>query len=143
MFKKSVTLALVLSVLWVWTAPRPALAQDEGEPALKTLAVFSLGGAAAGAALGVMVWLLDPIGPSSDFTNSTFTGMALGTFAGAIFGGLQLQRQAVFPYEQAPRPNEFDGAMPLGINEHRSPALPTLRAEKAPKLPLVGFHLQF
>lgn len=142
--KRAIHLLVVFAL--VFTLAAPALhAQDEGPPALRTVALFGMGGGAGGAALGVMYWLLDPLSPSSDFTHNSLTGFAFGAFAGVIFGVMQLQQQAVLPYESptAPPPGEFDGAVPLGQS---SPAMPQYRraqAEHGPNLPLAAFELRF
>ncbi|OGG97697.1 MAG: hypothetical protein A2508_09910 [Candidatus Lambdaproteobacteria bacterium RIFOXYD12_FULL_49_8] len=140
MVKKFISMVLILSV---FVAAQPARAQDEGEPALKTMALFSVGGAAGGAALGVAVWMLDPLNPNSDFTNSMFTGLAVGTFAGLIFGGMQLQKQAVFPYyEDYPAPsNEFDDSSPFGPQGYLY--RPGDKKNKNPRMPLAHFRFKF
>jgi len=145
MAKKLTTLMIVACFAWALVAPAALMAQDEGEPAMRTVAMFSGGGGAAGAGLGVMWWIIDPMGPSSDFMHSTLTGFAVGALAGIVLGVLQLQRQAVFPYD-APgmnQPSEFDGGIPTGMNMPRSPAMPTIQTEQSPRYPLAAYQYKF
>jgi len=144
MAKQVTTIILVFCFTWALFAPTEVKAQDEGEPAMKTIALFAMGGGAGGAGLGMMIWLLDPLNPASDFTHSTLSGFAAGTLVGVVLGGMQLQRQAVFPYSNQPvPPGEFDGAMPMGMNMPHSPAMPTHHKERSPRLPLASFQLKF
>ena len=144
MAKKLCLIGLSLCIVWAFDRPPALYAQDEGEPAMKTLALFSIGGGAGGAGFGAMIWLLDPLNPNADLTHSIFTGFAVGAIVGAIFGGMQLQKQAVYPYQPGlPAPSEFDGAMPLGLNGHISPAMPKLRKERSQVITLASLHLSF
>jgi hypothetical protein len=86
-----------------------AIAQDTGAPALKTVAIFSLGGGAGGAVLGLAVWMLDPLDPDSDLRLSAASGMGAGFLVGFIFGIMQLNKQAVLPYSDPGMGNEFQG----------------------------------
>lgn len=83
------------------------MAQDNGEPAMKTVTYYTYGGAAAGAVIGAMYFLVDPLGPTADFRGSVLTGAGVGTIAGLILGILQLNRQAVMPGYQIEDENEF------------------------------------
>ncbi|MDT8447017.1 MAG: hypothetical protein RRB13_09040 [bacterium] len=142
--KKAIHLFLMFALVLTLAAP-PAQAQDEGPPALRTVALMSLGGGAGGAVLGVMVWLLDPLNPSADFTHSTLTGFAVGTIAGAVFGGMMLQSQAVLPYQApaAPKPSEFDGAIPMGQASPAMPQYQRAQIERGPLLPIAAYQIRF
>ena len=83
------------------------MAQDKGEPAMKSVTYYTFGGAAAGAVVGAMYYLIDPLGPSADFRGSTLTGMGIGAIAGMILGIMQLNKQAVMPGYRIEDENEF------------------------------------
>ena len=74
---------------------------------MKTVAYFSLGGAAAGAVVGMAVYMLDPLSPSANFKGSALTGMGIGAIGGMIFSIYQLNRQATMPFDDSD--NEFLG----------------------------------
>ena len=55
--------------------PGPQIyAQDSGKPAVRSLAFYTLGGGAGGAAIGVAYWMLDPLAPSADLRGSILQG---------------------------------------------------------------------
>lgn len=83
------------------------MAQDKGEPAMKTVTYYTYGGAAAGAVVGAMYFLIDPLGPSADFRRSALSGAGVGALAGLILGIMQLNRQAVMPGFRIENENEF------------------------------------
>lgn len=107
---KRSALILTATFLIFLTNTQAALAQDEGTPAMQSVTYFTMGGGAAGAGLGIAYWLLDPLNPSADLTNSALQGFAVGSLLGMIMGIMQLQRQMVLPYQpQEPMMDEFDG----------------------------------
>lgn len=110
--KKTAIAFFISFTLVLATVPSQAMAQDEGQPAMRTVAFFSLGGGAAGAFLGIALWLLDPLNPNADLTNNALQGFAVGAIGGSIMGVLQLQRQMVLPYRNdfsPAEPSEFQG----------------------------------
>lgn len=108
MGKRVVRAVFVLMVgLVLLVSQQRAFAQDEGPPALQHLAFFTLGGAAGGVLLGVAIWMLDPLAPSADVRLNALSGMGGGSIVGFIFGLMQLNQQAVFPFQNQPVPNEF------------------------------------
>ncbi len=94
----------------------PVFAQDKGTPVMRTVTFFTLGGAGAGATLGLAYYMLDPLNPDADIRNDMLVGMGIGTFAGLIFGFVQLNKQAVMPNSSPMPDNEFNqpylGALP-------------------------------
>jgi hypothetical protein len=127
-------------------ARQSVFAQDKGEPALKNLAVYTAFGSVGGVALGLAVFLLDPLAESADFELSFYTGMTIGAVGGFIFGWMQLSRQMIVPYE-APQimmdNNEF------GINHYPNSKKPemdyaaALESKPLKGIPLVGFNYKF
>ena len=119
-------LPLLLAALIFFQAyPNRALAQDEGEPAIQTVALFSVGGGAGGAGFGIALWLLDPLNPSADLTNLALQGFAAGSLIGIVLGIMQLQRQMLLPpvQEEYQGPSEFEGNVLRFKEEQRTAKL--------------------
>ena len=148
---KKTTLAIFMSFMLVLgTVPSQAMAQDEGDPAMRTVAFFGLGGGAAGAFLGIALWLLDPLNPSADLTNNALQGFAVGAIGGSVMGVLQLQRQMILPYRNdytPAEPNEFEGDARRyktdPMKEIMMPLIPSQRNMAAPSLELAKFQYRF
>lgn len=105
--RKLVVLAVVL--IGIISTQSEVMAQDTGPPALRTLAFYTVGGAAGGALLGIAYWALDPLAPSADLRASSLQGMGIGVFGGFAFGVLMLNQQAKLLYRQELPSNEFQG----------------------------------
>ena len=137
---------ILTTLLMIFFSVKSSFAQDQGEPAMKTVALYSAGGAGVGAALGIGVWLIDPLSPSADFNTQVLTGMAIGSLGGAIFGVIQLQKRAVIPGYQEPEGEFDDQAMYLPENRNIFPE-PDFTVEsslkKAPPIPLFQLVYQF
>lgn len=119
-------------------------AQDEGEPALKKLAIFSVGGAAGGAVLGVAFWMLDPLAPDNDIRINAINGMGLGVIAGFVFGVMQLNKQALLPYTEPDfmmQEDEFSYVPNYRIYEYGMTDLG--RKRKNQRISLFQFQLRF
>ncbi|PCI30514.1 MAG: hypothetical protein COB67_01655 [SAR324 cluster bacterium] len=145
--KKIAFLLLLFSILFgpLNLGKNIAFAQDEGPPAMKTVALFSVGGAGAGAGFGVALWLLDPFADNADIRASVLSGVGVGALVGAIFGVVQLQGKMIVPGYRAPVEDEFQGS----VQNSFSPA-PVLRsyddgrrATYAKAIPLVQFNYRF
>lgn len=109
MRKRVIFLSLLLSLSLVGHS---LMAQDKGEPAMKTVTYFTYGGAGVGAIAGAMYFLIDPLGPSADFRGNVLTGAGVGAIAGMILGFMQLNRQAIMPGYRIEDENEFFGRSP-------------------------------
>lgn len=128
------------------SAQQAVYAQDTGPPALRQLAFYTVGGSAGGALLGVAIWMLDPLAPEADIRLNALSGMGVGSVLGFIFGIMQLNRQAVFPYEEPAIPGDdigglFPGAQPsdpLSIRFSRD-----RRDSNRPEVPILNFHIRF
>jgi len=121
-------------------------AQDVGQPAMKSVALYSVGGGAAGAALGVAIWLLDPLNPNSDFTNMVLTGFGVGTIGGAVWGALELQKSSIRYDIPEPIRDQGSGFDQNGYLIHPFPSsiAPYRQANRKPiKRPLTLIHYQF
>lgn len=122
MGKSVIRLSIVIAAgILLLNGQQNAFAQDTGPPALQKVAFFTVGGAAGGVIFGVALWMLDPLAPSADIRLNALTGMGGGCILGFVFGLMQLNRQAVLPYQQ-PQPGEgFDQGFyspPVTILEH-------------------------
>ncbi len=140
------TLLLLLAVLIFFQAtPQKAFAQDEGSPALQTVAFFSIGGGAAGAGFGIALWLLDPLNPSADLTNLALQGFAAGSLIGIVLGIMQLQRQMLLPpiQDQYQGPSEFEGNVLRYREEQVFSDFMTAGKPSSPSLPLASFQIRF
>jgi hypothetical protein len=121
-------------------------AQDKGEPALKDLTYYTAIGSIGGIALGLAVIMLDPLHPAADIELSVYTGMAIGTIGGFVFGCMQLSRQMILPYEE---PEMLLDESDLGISLHpalKEPEMDYAAAlERKPRdgVPLVRLGFKF
>lgn len=82
-------------------------AQDQGPPALKTVAIYTGAGAVGGAILGAGYWLMDPLNPSVELKNTALAGFGIGAIVGIILGFNQLANDAILPSFQEEPPNEI------------------------------------
>lgn len=134
-------MVLLVSVI---SAQNNLYAQDEGDPALKKLAIFTIGGGAGGGILGVAYWMLDPLAPDSDIRTNAINGMGLGILAGFVFGAMQLNKQAILPYVEP-------DAMMMDDEYGYAPKYPVYeygmayrsRKRKDQSISLVQFQLRF
>ncbi len=109
MGNRVIRLSFILIVgLMLLANQQKAFAQDEGSPALQQLAFFTVGGAAGGVLFGVALWMLDPLAPSADIRLNALSGMGGGAIIGFVFGVMQMNKQATFPYQEQPIPSEFE-----------------------------------
>lgn len=108
---KSKYIILSLIFIFVLFLQKPLFAQDEGQPVMKTLTYYSVGGAAAGSILGILYFLTDPMAPSrnGDPKPEVYSGFGIGSVAGVIFGITQLNKQAIRPGMEIDEFNEFEG----------------------------------
>jgi len=108
---KSKYIVLCLILTFVFFLQKPLFAQDEGQPVMKTLTYYSVGGAAAGSILGILYFLTDPMAPSrnGDPKPEVYSGFGIGSLVGVIFGITQLNKQAIRPGMEIDELNEFDG----------------------------------
>lgn len=125
---------------------------------MRNATFYILGGTAAGAGLGIVYFMLDPLNPNADFKGNVLTGAAIGALAGMVSSVMMLSRQVVVPetvpYSEDEFEQEVQGSLlnrPLG-----SPA-GFLRSNSAmafsesagfgrdpqPAIPLVGFAYSF
>jgi hypothetical protein len=147
-------LSIIMVCGGVLFSSNPAFAQDKGTPVMRTVTFFTLGGAGAGAALGVAYYMLDPLNPDADIRNDILVGMGLGTFAGLIFGFVQLNKQVIMPNSSPMPDNEFNqpylgGLPPLPQNYQLSQNTPFQGINKPndafvhPRILLFGLQVRF
>lgn len=125
---------------------------------MKSVTYYTFGGSGAGAVIGAMYFLIDPLGPSADFRKSVLTGIGVGAIAGFILGVMQLNKQAVMPGRMFQDENEFlegNNRMhdPTATAENQFafhfPAENALRAQRTQRsrkemdIPLLNFGFQF
>ena len=92
------TLSLILIITVAFSSfAGECLAQDTGDPVMKTATFYILGGTAAGAGLGFVYYMLDPLKPNADFQHNVLTGAGIGALAGMAAAIALLNRQATFP----------------------------------------------
>jgi len=135
----------ILVGLMLIAGQQKALAQDEGPPALQQLAFFTVGGAAGGVVFGIAVWMLDPLAPSADIRLNMLSGMGGGSLIGFVFGILQLNKQATFPYREQPVPvDPEDGAYsPPLLNPELLEYQLAAEGSRNRGVPLFGFNYRF
>lgn len=104
--KQTLTIFFLTALLFA-VNPEASYAQDKGDPALRTVAAFTIGGGAGGAVLGAAYWLMDPLNPNADLKETALVGFGIGAIAGFIFGINQLYKQAVIPGYQTQPPDEI------------------------------------
>jgi len=146
MGKSVIRLSFVFAMgVMLLASQQKAFAQDEGPPALQKLAIFTFGGAAGGIVFGVALWMLDPLAPSADIRLNALSGMGGGSIIGFIFGLMQLNQQATFPYRPQPYSDEFEEG--LYLPPQMSPELKELQyAQYKPRprgVPLFQLHYRF
>jgi hypothetical protein len=137
----SIALVVCLAIIM---GGNSANAQDTGKPAIRSVAYYTIGGGVLGAGIGIAYWMLDPLAPSADLRGSVMQGYGVGVFFGFIFGVLQLNKQAVFPYTEPMAPSEFDGnsqIFPPAGNSYPFAAVNT--KPRAPQIPLFSFQYTF
>ncbi|MCP4754719.1 MAG: hypothetical protein GY866_27885 [Proteobacteria bacterium] len=139
--RSGLILVLAFSLL---AAQNRAFAQDTGAPALRTLSVYTAAGGGGGIALGIAYWMLDPLDPDRDFRLSVLNGMGVGFVLGFIFGAMQLNQQAILPYEEE-IPYEYEEeAQYSPLYEKRMVnfgAIP--KPKRRPGIPLIQFQYRF
>ena len=99
--KRKLTKSVIILVVLIsfFTSQITCLAQDTGKPVLQTVSTYTLAGGGGGMILGFAYWLLDPLAPNADLKGSLLQGYGVGVFLGFVFGILQLNRQAILPYQ--------------------------------------------
>ncbi len=133
---------IAICCLFVFMLGSPANAQDKGTPATRSIAFYTIGGGVLGAGVGIAYWMLDPLAPSADLRVSVLQGYGVGVFLGFIFGVIQLNKQAVFPYTEPDIPSEFEGGaqnLPFEGNSYHYAQNPM--KPRAPQVEL--FHYQY
>ena len=136
--------AIVIILLGFFMTGNEVFAQDKGKPVVRSIAFYTIGGGVLGACVGVAYWMLDPLAPSADLRGSVMQGYGGGVFLGFIFGVLQLNKQAVFPYSDPEFPNEFNGNvqnMPFEGNSYH--IVDRRTKSRSPQLPLFQFQYKF
>jgi hypothetical protein len=144
--RKRLLLITWLLIAVTMPAHNAALAQDKGPPALRQLAFYTVGGSAGGALLGVAIWMLDPLAPEADIRLNALSGVGIGAVLGFVFGIMQLNRQAVLPYQEPAVPDNEFGWRPLK-DPTLSPDTIRYGSLSTPKdrkhLPLFSFGFRF
>jgi len=142
---KSKFIVVFLLFLFILALQKPLFAQDEGEPVMKSLTYYSIGGAAAGSVLGLLYFLTDPMAPSrnGDPKPEIYSGFGIGSVAGVIFGVTQLSKQAVRPGREVDEFDEFDGNVQKHIRETREDDLYAIHSQSRSKMRLTIFSLQY
>ena len=74
-------------------------AQETGPLMMKQELGYTLGGGVLGAALGVVVWFMDPLNPNVTVKSTVKNGFIAGTSLGALFGFYMLQNAIIVPSE--------------------------------------------
>ena len=138
--KKMVVLVVVLT--GIISTQNRAVAQDTGPPALRSLAFYTIAGAAGGALLGVAYWALDPLAPSADLRASSLQGMGIGVFGGFAFGLLILNQQAKLLYPREMPADEFQGNNAEYYNQKYLYSLGPAK-KKAADIPLFNYQFKF
>ena len=137
------TIAVIAALMISWGGQH-LRAQDTGKPAIRSIAYFTLGGGVLGAGLGVAYWMLDPLAPNADLRGSVLQGYGVGVFVGFIFGVMQLNKQAVFPYTEPVPPSEFEGNTQNFPREGNSYLYADQqRKPRSPQIPLLNFQYKF
>ncbi len=113
---------LIFTISCILATQNETMAQDTGDAALRSLAIYTLAGGGGGVVLGFARWFLDPLDPDIDFGQTLLQGFGVGVFVGFAFGVMQLNKQAVFPYEEPMIEDEFKGNafyLPPSPNQYR------------------------
>lgn len=136
--------AVIVICLTMILVGNSAIAQDTGKPAIRSVAYYTIGGGVLGSVLGIAYWMLDPLAPSADLRGSVMQGYGVGVFFGFIFGVMQLNKQAVFPYTEPTVPSEFDGNTQIFPSPGNSYRLAGIESKPhAPEIPLFSFQYRF
>ena len=138
---KKLTLLFIV-LIGLFSTQKAAIAQDTGAPALRSIAFYSVGGAAAGAILGVAYWALDPLAPGADLRAASLQGMGVGVFGGFAFGLMMLNQQAIFPYREEFPTNEFLGNNTAYYNQKYQFSMGPPR-KRVPHITLFNYQLRF
>jgi hypothetical protein len=141
-FKHLVIILFVL--LGFFMAGGKVFAQDTGKPVVRSVAFYTIGGGVLGAVVGVAYWMLDPLAPGADLRGSVMQGYGGGVFLGFVCGVLQLNKQAVFPYQGPGIPSEFDGNTQIMPFEGNSYHIVERRDKlRSPQVPIFNFQYKF
>ena len=135
-------IALVLTILWLWF-PHSATAQETGPLMMGVQLGYTLGGMLAGVAVGGIVWLTDPGGPTPLSTTAR-DGAVLGTAIGAIAGFFLLANSAIDPNAPYRPTNNFEdllGATSPSLSV--SPLAPSLKGPPLQGISLTLLHFKF
>ncbi len=135
---------IALISLFIFIQSTSTYAQDTGKAATRSVAYYTIGGGVLGAGIGIAYWMLDPLAPSADLRGSIAQGYGVGVFLGFIFGVIQLNKQAVFPYSEPPLPSEFEGGvqnLPLQGSSYHFAENPTKPIK--PQIPLLNYQYKF
>ncbi|MBU2515065.1 hypothetical protein KJ966_27410 [bacterium] len=140
LIKVSTITVIVVSIL---LTQNQAFAQDAGKPALRSVAYYSIAGGAGGMVIGLAYWMLDPLAPGADLRGSLLQGYGVGVFLGFVFGVLQLNRQAVFPYQEEIN-DEFKGEVYNTSHHNREFLFAESEIKKIPpSMQLINYELRF
>ncbi len=93
--------------------------------------------------IGFAYWMLDPLAPGSDLKASLLQGYGVGVFLGFVFGVLQLNRQAVLPYEEEVS-DEFEGEVFNSLDQNRDFLFADSEIKKVPpSMQLINYEFRF
>ncbi len=142
--KMAIFFTFFFTVLYFYPEQQPLFAQDTGDPVLRTIAFYTALGSAGGAAIGAIIFGLDPLNPEADFRDNILSGLGVGCFAGLAFGVYMLNQQVLLPYEEPPPISEFEGNAsrmkfqrnPFGYTEHSF-------KNKKPSIQIFSFQYRF
>lgn len=145
MNKKIKLLFVTLASILGFSIPgQNCFAQDTGKPALRSVALYTVGGGVLGSGIGVAYWLLDPLAPNADLRGGVMQGFGAGVFLGMIFGFVQLNKQAVVPYKDSTPTNEFQGSLQNVPNEGNSFHIAERREKSSsPRISIINYQFRF
>ncbi|MBF0351968.1 MAG: hypothetical protein HQM11_13125 [SAR324 cluster bacterium] len=133
--KSLLCLLVIFSVL-----NNTAQAQERGPLMMNVELGFTLGGVVAGAGLGILVWVTDPLGPTP-LLDAMEVGVVIGAVLGAGLGFYVLRQSLVYPPGEDPNVDFYNQL--LGQRELYRSITPTNRyassASRAFKMNLVNF----
>ena len=89
----------ILPLFFLLTINSSLQAQESGPLMMKQELGYTLGGGVLGAALGVVVWFMDPLNPNVTVKSTVKNGFIAGTSLGALFGFYMLQNAIIVPSE--------------------------------------------
>jgi len=72
-------------------------AQEVGPKVMSYEAGYTAYGAVAGAGIGAVLFIMDPLNPDIEFRNLIFDGLAVGIFVGSMLGFYMIQNAVVDP----------------------------------------------